>query len=90
MVTAAKNPIVSNRNSDFEHRINPATTGIKVNITGEGVCSFNINLANITVKAGAVALMVSTNDTGTCSSAIRPSTTVMPRSRPTIDMSLAK
>mmetsp|Transcript_3699 Transcript_3699/g.6119 ORF Transcript_3699/g.6119 Transcript_3699/m.6119 type:complete len:103 (-) Transcript_3699:987-1295(-) len=89
LVTAAKNPMVSNRSSLLEHRISPATTGMSVNMTGEGVCSLRINRANTTVKAGAVALMVSTNDTGTCSRAIRPRTTVSPRRRPTMDMSRA-
>lgn len=44
----------------------------------------------MTVNAGAVALIVSTKDTGTCSSATRPRTTVRPRRMPTTAMSRTK
>ena len=88
--TAATKPIVSNDNSDAEHNIKPAIIGNKVIMTGVAVRSFNISFANITVKAGAVLLIVSTNETGTCSKATNPNTTVNPRNMPTIDMSRTK
>eukprot|EP00956_Cyclotella_meneghiniana_P044931 scaffold343932_cov109-Cyclotella_meneghiniana.AAC.1 len=89
-ITAATNPIVSNRNSDALHSIKPATTGINVNMTGVAVRSFKMRRANTTVKAGAVAFMVSTKETGTCSNAMRPNTTVAPRNSPTMDISRMK
>ena len=59
-------------------------------MTGVAVLSFKIRRANKTVNAGAVDLMVSTNETGTCSRAMRPRTTVRPRRMPTMDMSRTK
>ena len=64
--------------------------GMSVSATGREVRSLRIRRANRTVKAGAVDFIVSTKETGTCSNAMRPRTTVSPRRRPTMDMSRMK
>ena len=52
------------------------------------VCSPSINRANMTVKNGALLLMVSVNETATYLSETRPSTTVSTRITPTTAMSV--
>lgn len=75
---AAKNPKVLKLISNELHKANPSMIGIRANFVHLPVISPIMHCETNTVKIGDELLIVSTNDTLACLSAISPST--MPNS----------